>query len=124
MSGYYPCGARDRYERLKELGICVSCGQRDAMSGHVLCSICRMSSRDSSRLVYYDRVEAKRCTRCGQSMLQDGSVCPSCAEALRKSARERRARLIQAGICVRCGKRPAEDGRECALCRARRNNAA
>jgi len=121
MSGYYPCAARKRYELYRQTGICVCCGQRDAMPGRVLCDLCRMTAKDSTRLVYYDRREDHRCTRCGKAMSTSGSVCAECADHLRRQAQIRRQQRIDAGLCVRCGKRPADGGRECALCRAKRN---
>ena len=121
MSGYYPNGAKARYERLKELKICVSCGQRDAVPGHVLCNLCRQSARHASQLVYWARQADHFCTRCGERMQQNGSVCPECAEKLRRQSQARRERLIKAGLCVRCGRRKSQDGRECPQCRAKRN---
>ena len=121
--GYYPEAAKARYDRLKGLKICVNCGQRDAVSGQVLCDLCRQNAKDTTRLIYWTRRADHFCTRCGTRIQQTGSVCAECAEQLRRQSQARRQRLIMSGLCVRCGKRPADGGRECALCRAKRNGA-
>ena len=46
---------RERYAQLKSFGICVSCGQRDAMPGLTLCQPCRARLSKARQLRYAER---------------------------------------------------------------------
>lgn len=85
----------------KANGICVHCGQENAVQGQTLCFRCREKVREANRRYYaHNRDKHKeRTNRQGKERTE-----------------ERRAQ----GICTKCGRRKPETGRaRCAVCNAR-----
>ena len=93
----------ERYKWLKEHGICVSCGQRDAFQGHVRCSECIEKNYLASARCWDDKSKREKYNQ--QS---------------NKSRKEKYEKRKTAGLCVKCGK-PAKNGVYCERCREKRN---
>lgn len=102
--------SHERYEWLKEHGICTNCGQEDAVTGTTLCPECAVK-RLEQNAKYWRSLSAE--TR--QKIVQKKS-------GQRRALREHRKSL---GLCVMCGERKAVDKKlyciEC-LIKIRRKN--
>lgn len=133
---------KSRYQWLKEHGICVQCGQRDAFSGYVRCPECIEKTNIASakcrddkekRIKYNARGTERRkqlreerknkhlCVVCGKS-LPEGykySECIWCRK--RRSERRRSGRdcgeafreRIEARVCMYCGEKIVEGYKFC-----------
>lgn len=85
----------------KAHGICVSCGQQNAVQGETRCLECKFKYRESNSQYYVKHKEElnRKCRDRGKQLYD-----------------ERKER----GICVRCGKRKAQTGKvRCAVCLAK-----
>ncbi|MBS7209337.1 MAG: hypothetical protein KH034_02795 [Lachnospiraceae bacterium] len=123
---------KSRYQWLKEHGICVQCGQRDAFPGYVRCPECiekvgiasAKCRCDKEKRIKYNKHENERrkqrykerkikhlCTRCGKQLTEDYkySTCVSCRK--RRSEKRRTGKdygeafreRIKEGVCMYCG---------------------
>lgn len=87
-------------EWYKASGICVACGQEDAVQGQLRCSRCREKVREANRKHYAQHREELN-------------------EQNKQRGRARTVERRNQGICTRCGKRKPETGRAmCNVCRA------
>ena len=74
----------NKYNRLKELGICTYCKHEKAMPGKYKCKncLCKLKrKRDAKRtdIMRYERVSYGLCYICGKEELKDGfRVCEKC----------------------------------------------
>lgn len=82
---------KERSAWLKSHGICVHCGQRDAVPGITLCEICREKNRSQSERwrqkhpnyhkERYDKLKAlSSCPECGKPNDTDYVLCVSCRQ--------------------------------------------
>lgn len=132
-----------KYYRLH--GICIICGQYDAVPGKNCCEVCALKhteretkrirnmsagekdeylkkQRESSRKRYYRRKNAGLCVLCEKP--QAGGSTRLCASCLGKERADRekkrgiaRAELPSYGICYLCCKNPVLEGKKlCAGC--------
>lgn len=82
-------------------GICVACGQENAVQGQARCFRCREKVREANRRNYALHREERN-------------------EKNKQYHKERTVSLRAQGICTRCGKRKPETGKvRCAVCNAR-----
>lgn len=121
----------NRYQRLKEQGLCPVCGKERDRQDRVLCGKCRESVRDRKRnaTVYerkhnaeIERLRHKRyremgmCT-CGRPLKTGHSRCAICIKRQQDRYEGKKAN----GLCVNCGKKKEEDKHVlCAECRQKR----
>ena len=121
---------KERYERLKKEGICVTCKTAKAEEGYVSCKACREKSRKNSnnRRQWYKLNGI--CPDCGtEKLIGDEKICPECGAKKyisnlkskkpysREYYRKRIDGLKKKGICTQCGKRKAETGKTmCGIC--------
>lgn len=132
----------------KEHGICVSCGQYDAVPGKTMCEVCaakkyenairyRPSPEQKKRSAEHvmrkrdERRAAGLCIQCGKPQAEkSSSYCTVCLYKKREYARKSRVKkkghgiprseLPAYGICYLCADNPVEDGRPtCAKCHER-----
>lgn len=74
----------DKYNKLKEMGICTYCKHEKAMPGKYKCEKCLSKlkrKRDAKRedIIRYERVSYGLCYICGKNELKSGfRVCESC----------------------------------------------
>lgn len=137
-----------QYYHYKANGICVNCGQYDAVTGKTLCEVCAAKKCDqneryrlspSQKKRYAENARRKRvelkaaglCVQCGNPQAKSStSYCFSCLVRKRENARRRqieksghaldRTELPDYGICTMCCKNPAEEGqRTCVKCHAK-----
>lgn len=99
------------YEWYKEHGICVRCGQMDAVKGKTKCVTCLEKNAESQR-----RLREKKSAE--ELELQ--------AEKNKAYYRERYQKLKEAGLCVNCAKPQVSTSKvyciDCAIKNQRRNN--
>lgn len=82
-------------------GICVACGQENAVQGQARCFRCREKVREVNRRNYAKHRSERN-------------------EKYKQYHKERTASLRAQGICTRCGRRKPETGKaRCAVCNAR-----
>lgn len=82
-------------------GICVSCGQENAVQGQARCFRCREKVREANRRNYAKHRSERN-------------------EKYKQYHKERTASLRAQGVCTRCGRRKPETGKaRCAVCNAR-----
>lgn len=95
-----------RYQWLKEHGICIQCGQRDAFPGYVKCPKCIEKAGISSRRCWGDKEKRIKYIRRSNER----------AKQLRKERKDK-------NLCIRCGKALPEKHEyfTCVSCRKRRN---
>jgi NMD protein affecting ribosome stability and mRNA decay len=90
------------YAFYKSLGICVKCGQDDAMINAVLCPTCAEKRAQHDKRRRERNLEAYRAQK-------------AAAERIRRAKRK------AAGVCMVCGRYPADTGMViCQYCRAKR----
>lgn len=100
-----------RFLFLKRHGICVHCGQRDAVNGTISCEICGekirrilrrphnvAASQKRYRETYWRRKNAGLCVRCGKPAVKGKTCCEICLEKYRQQARDTRARKKQCPV--------------------------
>ena len=105
MSAY----ASELYKFRKQNHICISCGNKPAEDGYVMCLACRMNNRERSLARYYAHRE-----RYLKNQAKPGGQRDKAKELYKK----RKAQ----GICVRCGKRKADAGKShCRYCLAKKS---
>lgn len=133
-----------RREWYKQHGICVNCGQRNAMDGKVLCWECsnkRAEYRESlgprpeaqkeqirqcQQRLYAKRKAMGVCVRCGNPNLYDGTLrCMQCTLESRRYGRERQRKKPKKawrehGLCLDCGAPRMEGKAYCPSCYERR----
>ena len=125
---------KERYQDLKERGICVYCKTAPAEDGKTTCRICREKQRKQTAEKRAALRELGICTECGSvKVYGDEKICPECAarkytlnrrqkrnpEKESQYHKNRRQKLKESGICVKCGKRKAENGKtRCGICNA------
>ena len=86
-------------------GICVACGQENAVQGQARCFRCREKVREANRRWYERNREEHN-------------------EKYKQYHKERTASLRAQGICTRCGRRKPETGKaRCAVCNAKSRRA-
>lgn len=133
---------KTRYQWLKEHGICVQCGQRDAFQGYVRCPECiekvnessakcrddkekrakyNKHEREKRKQLYEERKNKHMCTICGKKLPEDYkySTCVLCRK--KRSEKRRTGRnygeafreRIEAGVCMYCGDEVVEGYRFC-----------
>ena len=111
---------REAYHRFKELGICPSCGQRDAKPGATRCAECIEEARQRRD----SRASRGLCPRCGKKTRKGRKRCATCRIEDRKTARRiRRVRKAEAR-CMICGgdiEYAREGHTTCQACGDRRN---
>lgn len=131
------------WQRRRDTGLCVSCGQAPPAPPHLRCAPCHAAllrrTRAQERARYQARKRAGQCVSCGQEPALTGYVrCRRCLDQRREDARqmaairapERRARQRAtqrarverrraAGRCPRCGgqRHPQDSHVLCGLCR-------
>lgn len=133
---------KSRYQWLKEHGICVQCGQRDAFHGYVRCPECIEKSNiasakcwnDKEKRIKYIEHNRKRgkqlreerknehlCMICGKA-LPEGYEYSTCIWCRRKRSEKRRTgrgygeafrERIEAGTCMYCGEKIVEGYKFC-----------
>lgn len=125
---------KERYQDLKDRGICVYCRTALAEDGKTTCRICREKQRKQTSEKRAALRKLRICTECGSRRVYgDEKICPECAarkyalnrkqkrdsEKERQYHKNRRQKLKETGICVKCGKRKAENGKtRCGICNA------
>lgn len=132
--------AKERREFLKARGICVKCGQRDAIPEKTLCPDCREKNNQKRRKkkdkpipgAWYarqcERAKELRkariaegiCVKCGKEKASpEAQYCHKCRARRKELDRAIRDKKIAAGLCVYCGHNKALPGllscRECRL---------
>jgi hypothetical protein len=122
---------KERYQDLKNRGICVYCKTAPAEDGKTTCRICREKQRKQTSEKRAALKKLGFCTECGQNRIFESErICPECAakkyaDNLKRKDAERdreyqhnlRERCKAAGICVKCRKRKAETGKtRCITC--------
>lgn len=121
----------NRYNRLKDAGLCVRCGKVPPKDGRVMCAECAQKNREAARANQYQRMreydgmrkryakhrEAGICVRCGKApAAENRALCPECLIYMREYERKRNEKLRAQHVCVRCG--AETDGRsQCDGCR-------
>ena len=128
---------KSRYQWLKENGICVQCGQRDAFPGYVRCPGCiekaniasarcrddkdkrlkyNKHERERGKQLYEERKRKHMCTTCGRA-LPEGYKYLTCVLCRKKRAERRKTgrnygeafrSRIEAGVCMYCGDKVVE----------------
>ena len=84
-----------RYARLKESGLCVTCGVKPVVPGKVRCAKCNEEIRKASELVYRVRHNSGYCLRCGKEPHAEGrACCPACLEKGRQESARRYAKRM------------------------------
>lgn len=125
---------KERYQDLKDRGICVYCKTAPAEDGKTTCRVCREKQRKQTAEKRAALRKLGICTECGSRRVYgDEKICPECAarkyasnlkqkrdpEKEHQYHKERQKKLKEKGICVKCGKRKAEDGKtRCGICNA------
>lgn len=78
---------KKRVEKLKEQGMCVTCGKRKAVPGKTLCEICLMKKRDDYRkrngyqIPRHERKSYGLCYICGKELEdKNRNICKDCTE--------------------------------------------
>ncbi len=133
---------KSRYKWLKEHGICVQCGQRDAFHGYVRCPECIEKANIASakcrddkekRIRYYKHGAERRkqlyeerkskhvCTICRRTLQEDYEYATCVACRKKRSEKRRTGRTygeafrerIEAGVCMYCGDEVVEGYRFC-----------
>ena len=84
------CNA-ERYARLKESGMCVTCGKNPSSPGRTRCETCAAENRLQSKYTVRRRKAMGLCAYCGKVPPVEGKTC--CAPCL-EVARERIARSM------------------------------
>ena len=87
------------HESRKAAGLCVDCGAKPALPGHVRCAECAQAMREYSALRYTTLKAEHRCGHCGRRMREtwEGTVCRKCLEAQQKRRRkDAKARRLDA----------------------------
>lgn len=82
-----------RNDRLKEEGLCRSCGQNPRVEGKTYCMSCLVKKRENGRVkrMKYmgtprqERVYCGLCYMCGEPLDREGSFCKRCAERITKN---------------------------------------
>lgn len=126
---------KERYQDLKDRGICVYCKTAPAEDGKTTCRICREKQRKQTAEKRAALRELRICTECGSRRVYgDEKICPECSarkyasnlkqkrdhEKENQYHKNRRQKLKEMGICVKCGKRKAENGKtRCGICNAK-----
>lgn len=134
---------KERYQSLKERGICVYCKSAPAEDGKTTCRVCREKQRKQTAEKRDALKKIGFCTECGKYRIYGNeTLCPECAtkkyidnrnrrinksqeeiEKEREHAKEVRRKLIEDGICVKCRKRSAEKGKtRCQICNIQERN--
>ena len=129
---------KERKEKLKLLGLCITCGHEQAEPNRVKCWECAERDRISSEKRRKDKEVRKQiakadksryeknkeggiCTHCGKKPKEKGLVCISCYNKKRANQRRyddrhgitrgiSRSERVSYGLCYMCG-RKAIDGR-------------
>lgn len=122
---------KERYQDLKNRGICVYCKTAPAEDGKTTCRVCREKQRKQTAEKRSALKKLGFCTECGRNRIYGSeTICPECAEKKyadnlkrkdtakdRQYQHDRKERLKAAGICIKCAKRKAETGKtKCATC--------
>ena len=96
----------DRYQWLKEHGICVQCGSKDAFGKYVRCAECLEKAENKSRELWNDDAKRIRYNASGN-----------------RRKRELRAERKEKHLCMTCGKKLPQKQKEttCERCRNKRN---
>lgn len=119
----------ERYDWLKEHGICVNCGQEDACIRSIYCEKCgekfynrnrknylanieehKKRNREYSKRLYAQRKEKGLCPKCGKKAVDGKTLCLSCLVKQRKRKDPRwnnsveRSMRNDVGLCYVCGK--------------------
>ena len=125
---------KERYQDLKDRGICVYCKTAPAEDGKTTCRVCREKYRKQTAEKRAVLRELGICTECGSRRVYgDEKICLECSarkyalnlkqkrnpEKERQYQKDRRQKLKEMGICVKCAKRKAENGKtRCGICNA------
>lgn len=131
MSDRNPKYARqyERYDWLKQHGICVNCGQDYACVGSALCPECserkyeknreyhsthpeehKKRCREYNKRIYAERRAKGLCTKCGRKAIDGQTLCLECSVKRRKKKDPRwnndieRSMRPELGLCYVCGK--------------------
>lgn len=122
---------KERYQDLKNRGICVYCKTAPAEDGKTTCRVCREKQRKQTAEKRSALKKLGFCTECGRNRIYGSeTICPECAAKKyadnlkrkdtakdRQYQHDRKERLKAAGICIKCAKRKAETGKtKCATC--------
>lgn len=88
---------RNRHERLKAAGLCVTCGKRPAEPGRIRCEACQKRANAKARERRIQRGEYKGyaelglCRICGKQVVDGYSYCPEHLKKAQESAARMRA---------------------------------
>ena len=141
---------RRRAESRREQGLCPKCGRDSPAPGRSLCDSCLGKSRAAERARYLERkiegsayggrcpesrrrmarerarkrrrerLEAGRCTTCGEREPAGGAaVCGDCRQARRAAEKMLYEKRRASGQCGRCGLEVIDKASMCASCAAR-----
>lgn len=132
--------AREYRQRMRELRICIQCGQPlEEDTTTLCCEICKEHNRQYSREHYALIKSMHRCPRCREKVYGDEVFCIDCKPILAEKTNKRyqnnkekiqvrknqmkkdnRKKLKEQGICTYCGKRKADNEYvTCGICRAK-----
>ncbi len=120
---------KERYEWLKNKGICVCCGRDNACIGSVYCPECgeknaekvreyyrtNRDERNNYNKEYNKRIRAERkakglCVKCGRKAIDGQTLCLECRTKERKWKKAKRNNDVERsmrpelGLCYICGK--------------------
>lgn len=85
LKNYLKIWQKERYEKRKKDGICVTCGKRKAYLKFVQCCICRAKDKNKRKGIY-NRELYNKCRSCGNPKLYlNFRVCEKCYEKLKKA---------------------------------------
>lgn len=83
-----------RYHRRKAEGLCVQCGRRKAMDGHVRCEECKTRQDALHRAFVEKRMAQRICLRCGVKLkpTEKYRMCFDCRYILNAYYRDRKCK--------------------------------
>lgn len=102
----YSESVKQRYERLKSSGVCVSCGKKESYRGTIMCEECREKNIKRARSRYLSAKSLGLCGRCKKAPATIGIHCESCIDIVRSTARESQRNRMHdrrsRGLCTDC----------------------
>ena len=82
--------AMTRYHKLKNSGICVSCGRRKALNGNVFCLDCKVRKKkkrmENHSIYRHERPDYGLCFICGRPVYENHRTCKDCYEKRKAQA--------------------------------------
>lgn len=124
MSDYQNRYNKERYDYLKELGLCPRCGKKKHAVGFVLCEDCiykmaireknKEAERERNRNWYRTQKENGLCVSCGKEAQSGKVFCAACADKKNQRRASRRIRSVKNECkCIICKEPVFEEFKYC-----------